>query len=140
MPNSNREFDAVIVGAGLAGIYMLHRLRGLGLSARVYEGGAGVGGTWYWNRYPGARCDVESLDYSYSFSNELQQEWRWSLKYAEQPEILRYLNHVADRFGLRQHICFNTRVIAQTFDESRNLWKVMTDNGASFLARFCVMA
>src|SRR3954465_12915993 len=127
MPNSNREFDAVIVGAGLAGIYMLHRLRGLGLSARVYEGGAGVGGTWWWNRYPGARCDVESMDYSYSFSEELEQEWTWSERYATQPEILRYMNHVADRFDLRRDIQFETRVTAATWDEGAQRWDIVTD-------------
>ena len=94
------QFDAVVVGAGFAGMYMLHRLRGLGLSARVYEAGGGVGGTWYWNRYPGARCDVESLQYSFSFSEELDQQWNWSEKYAPQSEILSYANHVADRFDL----------------------------------------
>src|SRR5712675_1194428 len=104
-PNSSKSsgadaFDVVIVGAGFAGMYMLHRLRGLGLSARVYEQGDGVGGTWYWNRYPGARCDVESMDYSYSFSDERQQEWRCTERYASQPEILRHINHVADRFDL----------------------------------------
>src|SRR6476469_4080006 len=98
------HFDAVVVGAGFAGLYMLHRLRGLGLSARVYEAGGGVGGTWYWNRYPGARCDVESMQYSFSVSEELDQEWTWSEKYSPQPEILGYANHVADRFGLRQDI------------------------------------
>lgn len=133
-------FDAVIVGAGFAGLYVLYRLRALGLRVRGFEAGSDVGGTWYWNRYPGARCDVESLEYSYSFSDALQQEWRWSLKYAEQPEILRYINHVADRFELRQHIRFNTRVLAQTYDEVRNLWKVDTDDGASVLARYCIMA
>jgi cyclohexanone monooxygenase len=105
------------VGAGFAGMYMLHPLRGLGFSARVFEAGGGVGGTWYWNRYPGARCDVESMQYSFSFSEELDQEWNWSEKYAPQPEILSYANHVADRFDLRRHIVFDTRVIAATFDE-----------------------
>ena len=104
-------FDAVIVGAGFAGMYMLHRLRGTGLSVRVFEAGSGVGGTWYWNRYPGARCDVESIQYSYQFSEKLQQEWVWSERYAPQPEILRYVNHVADRFDLRRDIQFNTRVL-----------------------------
>ena len=97
-------YDVVVVGAGFAGMYMLHRLRGQGLSVRVYEQGGDVGGTWYWNRYPGARCDVESMQYSYSFSDELQQEWNWSERYAPQPEILRYANHVADRFKLRPDI------------------------------------
>ena len=112
------DLHAVIVGAGFAGLYMLHRLRQLGLSARVFEAGDGVGGTWYWNRYPGARCDVESMDYSYSFSDELQQEWKWSERYASQPEILTYINHVADRFDLRRDIQVSTRVTAATFDEA----------------------
>src|SRR5215218_4951389 len=98
---STGRFDAVIVGAGFAGLYMLHRLRGLGLSARVIEAGDGVGGTWYWNRYPGARCDIESLEYQYGFDDELPRAWRWSERYATQPEILRYVNHVADRLDLR---------------------------------------
>ena len=109
-PEVGAVFDAVVVGAGFAGMYMLHRLRGLGFSARVFEAGGGVGGTWYWNRYPGARCDVESMQYSFSFSEELDQEWNWSEKYAPQPEILSYANHVADRFDLRRHIVFDTRV------------------------------
>src|SRR6185436_1846063 len=112
-----RPLDAVVVGAGFAGLYMLHRLRGLGLSARVFEAGDGIGGTWYWNRYPGARCDVESLDYSYSFSDELQQEWQWTERYAAQPEILTYINHVADRFDLRRDIQLSTRVTSAVFDE-----------------------
>src|SRR6266542_1883613 len=105
-----RTVDAVVVGAGFAGLYMLHRLRGLGLTARVFEAGKGVGGTWYWNRYPGARCDVESMDYSYSFSDDLQQEWRWTERYASQPEILRYLDHVADRLDLRRDVQLETFV------------------------------
>ena len=118
------DVHAVIVGAGFAGLYMLHRLRELGLSARVFEAGDGVGGTWYWNRYPGARCDVESLDYSYSFSDELQQEWKWSERYASQPEILTYINHVADRFDLRRDIQLATRVTAAIFDEAARRWTV----------------
>jgi cyclohexanone monooxygenase len=133
-------FDAVIVGAGFAGLYMLHRLRGLGLTARVYEAGAGVGGTWYWNRYPGARCDVESMDYSYSFSDELQQEWRWTERYAAQPEILKYANHVADRFALRRDIQFETRVTSAVFDEAAGRWTIETDRGDRVAARFCIMA
>ncbi|HSL50635.1 MAG TPA: NAD(P)/FAD-dependent oxidoreductase [Candidatus Deferrimicrobiaceae bacterium] len=133
-------FDAVIVGAGFAGLYMLHRLRGLGLTARVYEAGAGVGGTWYWNRYPGARCDVESMDYSYSFSDELQQEWRWTERYAAQPEILKYANHVADRFDLRRDIQFETRVTSAVFDEAAGRWTIETDRGDRVAARFCIMA
>jgi cyclohexanone monooxygenase len=121
---SAEAYDAVVVGAGFAGMYMLHRLRQQGLSVRVYEQGDGVGGTWYWNRYPGARCDVESMQYSYSFSDELQQEWDWSERYAPQPEILKYANHVADRFDLRPDIQFNTRVEQAVFDESTDRWSV----------------
>jgi cyclohexanone monooxygenase len=137
-PASN--VDAVIVGAGFAGLYMLYRLRQLGLSVRVYEAGSGVGGAWFWNRYPGARCDIESMDYSYSFSHELEQEWKWTERYATQPEILRYINHVADRFELRRHIQFDTRVTAAVFDEATNRWAIQTDDGASVSARFCIMA
>ncbi|MFN8590211.1 MAG: NAD(P)/FAD-dependent oxidoreductase [Thermomicrobiales bacterium] len=133
-------FDAVVVGAGFAGMYMLHRLRGLGLSTRVYEAGSGVGGTWYWNRYPGARCDVESVDYSYSFSDELQQEWCWTERYAAQPEILRYAEHVADRFDLRRDIRFDTRVIAAHFDEATGRWQIETDRNDRVSSRFCIMA
>ena len=134
------RLDAVIVGAGFAGLYMLHRLRSLGFSARVYEAGTGAGGTWFWNRYPGARCDVESLEYSYSFSEELDREWQWSERYASQPEILRYLNHVADRFHLRRDIQFDTRVNSAHFDESTNLWNIHTDRRPPVSARFCIMA
>jgi cation diffusion facilitator CzcD-associated flavoprotein CzcO len=133
-------FDAVVVGAGFAGLYMLYRLRALGLAARVYEAGGGVGGTWYWNRYPGARCDIESLDYSYSFSDELQQQWRWTERYASQPEILKYLEHVADRFDLRRDIQLGTRVTAAVFDEGTNRWHIQTDRGDRVSARFCIMA
>ena len=133
-------FDAVIVGAGFAGMYMLHRLRGLSFSARVFEAGSGVGGTWYWNRYPGARCDVESMQYSFSFSEELDQEWNWSEKYAPQAEILSYANHVADRFDLRRDIVFDTRVTAATFDEDAGRWLIETNRGDRVLARFCIMA
>jgi cyclohexanone monooxygenase len=134
------NFDAIVVGAGFAGMYMLHRLRGLGFSARVFEAGGGVGGTWYWNRYPGARCDVESMQYSFSFSEELDQEWSWSEKYAPQPEILRYANHVADRFDLRRDIVFETRVTKATFDEAEKCWRIETDRGDRVSARFCIMA
>jgi cyclohexanone monooxygenase len=136
----NGEFDAVVVGAGFAGLYMLHRLRELGFTARVYEAGGGVGGTWYWNRYPGARCDVESLQYSFSFSEELDQEWSWSEKYSPQPEILAYANHVADRFDLRSQIVFDTRVIATTFNEDDDTWLIETDRGDRVSAGFCIMA
>ncbi len=139
-PEIDQRFDAVVVGAGFAGMYMLHCLRQQGFSARVYEAGDGVGGTWYWNRYPGARCDVESLQYSYSFSEELDQEWHWSEKYSPQPEILAYANHVADRFDLRRDIRFETRVTAATFDEAANRWQIETDRGDRVSARFCIMA
>jgi len=134
------DFDVVVVGAGFAGMYLLHRLRGLGLAAIVFETGGDVGGTWYWNRYPGARCDVESMEYSYQFSHELQQEWEWSERYASQPEILRYANHVADRFDLRRDIRFNTRVTAATFDEGAGRWIVETGDGGRTTAGFCIMA
>src|ERR1700749_666374 len=134
------SYDAIVVGAGFAGLYLLHRLRGLGLSVRVYEQGDGVGGTWYWNRYPGARCDVESMQYSYSFSEELQQEWDWSERYAPQPEILRYAYHVADRFNLRPDIQFNTVVEACAFDEGDNIWSVTTSDGKTVTAKFVVLA
>src|SRR5512133_2920790 len=129
-------FDAVIVGAGFAGLYMLHRLRGMGFSVRVLEAGSGVGGTWYWNRYPGARCDVESVEYSYSFDEALEQEGTWTERYAGQPEILRYLEHVADRFGLRPLIQFDTRVSAATFDDDSSRWTVVTDDGTVTSAQF----
>src|SRR5260370_6735806 len=134
------DFDALIVGAGFAGMYMLHRLRKAGFSARVIEGGKGVGGTWYGNGYPGARCDVESVQYSYQFSRQLEQDWEWTERYATQPEILKYANHVADRFDLRRDIRFETRVAKATFDETANLWIVETDKGDRFRARFVITA
>ncbi len=139
-PMQTDTFDAVVVGAGFGGLYMLHRLQAMGLRVCGVEAGSDVGGTWFWNRYPGARCDVESLEYSYSFSEELQQEWRWSLRYAEQPEILRYINHVADRFGLRGLIRFDTRITTQHYDAGRHQWTLLTDGGERLAARFCIMA
>ena len=133
-------FDAVVVGAGFAGLYAVHKLSLAGLRVRCIEAGDGVGGTWFWNQYPGARCDVESLEYSYSFSDDLQQDWVWSEKYAPQAEILRYINHVADRFDLRRHISFNTRVRSAVFDEAAERWTVTTSDGQSVLVRYCVMA
>src|SRR3984957_12888005 len=133
-------YDVVVVGAGFAGMYMLHRLRGLGLSVRVFEQGGDVGGTWYWNRYPGARCDVESMQYSYSFSDELQQEWNWRERYAPQPEILQYANHVADRFKLRPDIQLDTRVDRASFDEGANTWSVTTSDGKTVTAKYVVLA
>jgi cyclohexanone monooxygenase len=138
--NETQAFDAVVVGAGFAGLYMLHRLRGLGLSVRVIESGSDVGGTWYWNRYPGARCDVESMQYSYSFDEDLQQEWNWSERFAPQPEILAYANHVADRFDLRRDIQFDDRVLSARFDEASARWTILTQAGRTFNARFCIMA
>ena len=135
-----RDLDAVIVGAGFAGLYMLHRLRGMGFRARVLEAGSGVGGTWYWNRYPGARCDVESVQYSYQFDEGLQQEWEWTERYAAQPELLGYANHVADRFDLRRDIQFNTRVKTAAFDEALGRWVLETTDGARVAATHCIMA
>ena len=132
--------DAVVVGAGFAGLYALQRLSGLGLQVRCLEAGSGIGGTWFWNKYPGAQCDVESLEYSYSFSEALQQEWVWSHRYAPQAEILKYINHVADRFKLRQYISLNTRVRSAVFDESSKLWNIETSEGDCLRARFCIMA
>src|SRR5260221_1964662 len=137
---SPRQLDVAIVGGGLAGLYAIHRLRDLGLKVRAYEAGSGVGGTWFWNRYPGARCDVESLEYSYSFSNELQQEWRWPERYGTQPEILRYINHVADRFDLRRDVQLNTRIRSAVFSSKTNLWAVKTNKGETVTAPFCIMA
>ena len=134
------DLDAVVVGAGFAGLYMLHRLRSMGLRVRVFEQGGGVGGTWYWNRYPGARCDLDSVEYSYQFSDALQQEWRWSERFAAQPEILRYLEHVADRFGLRRDIQFNTTVTEAAYDEAAGCWRIATDDGARLSATYCIMA
>jgi cation diffusion facilitator CzcD-associated flavoprotein CzcO len=133
--------DAIVVGAGFAGMYQLHCLRDrLGLSVQLLEAADGVGGTWYWNRYPGARCDSESHCYSYSFSRELDKDWEWSERYPQQPEILRYLNHVADRFDLRRNIRFKTRVTAAAYDAPANLWRVTTDTGETVSARFLITA
>ncbi len=137
---ASTDVDVLVVGAGFAGMYMLHRLRQAGFTALVLEAGSGVGGTWYWNRYPGARCDVESMQYSYQFSDELQQEWDWTEKYATQPEILRYANHVADRFNLRRDIRFNTRVSTACFDDAAGNWRLTTGQGEQFRATYCVMA
>src|SRR5678815_2749205 len=133
------DFDAVVIGAGFAGLYMLYRLRQLGFSARVLEAGGGIGGTWYWNRYPGARCDIESLEYSYQFSPELQREWRWTERFATQAEILRYIEHVADRFDLRRDVQLDTRVTAARFDDRTGTWTVESERG-KVTARFCIMA
>lgn len=137
---STRAFDAIVVGAGIAGLYALHRLRQLGMSVRVYEAGSGVGGTWFWNRYPGARCDIESLEYSYSFSDDLQQEWKWPERYGTQAEILRYIDHVAERFDLLRDVQLNTRVASAVFDAAANRWTVATDGGEVASAQYCIMA
>jgi cation diffusion facilitator CzcD-associated flavoprotein CzcO len=134
------DVDAVVIGAGFAGLYALHRLRSDGLTVRLFEAADEVGGVWYWNRYPGARCDVESVDYSYSFDDELQQEWDWSEKYATQPEILRYLNHVTDRYNLRPDIIFGTRVTDVILDEGTLRWEIRTHTGEVVSARFVILA
>ena len=134
------DVDAVVVGAGFGGLYAIYKLRELGFSARLFERGSDVGGTWYWNRYPGARCDAPSMQYSYSFSPELQQEWVWSELYASQPEILRYLQHVADRFELRPMMQFDTAVEQAIYDETSNTWRVTTDRGDTVTTRFFILA
>ncbi len=134
------KYDVLVAGAGFGGMYALHKLRGLGYSVRVLEAGSGVGGTWYWNRYPGARCDVQSMDYCFSFDEELQQEWNWSEKYAPQPEILRYANHVADRFDLRRDIQFETRIVAARYDEAAGCWHIDTDRGETVEATYYIIA
>jgi cation diffusion facilitator CzcD-associated flavoprotein CzcO len=141
-PNSDilLKADAVVVGAGFGGMYMVHRLRSMGLSVIGVEAGGNVGGVWYWNRYPGARCDVFSIDYSYSFSDEIQKEWTWSEEYSAQPEILAYANFVADKLDIRKAFHFNTRVCAADFDDERSIWVVKTDQGQAIEATYCVMA
>ena len=137
---STTEFDVVVVGAGFAGMYLLHRLREIGLTARVIETAADVGGTWYWNRYPGARCDIQSVDYSYSFDRELDETWRWSEKYAPQPEILRYAQHVAEKHDLRRDIQFGARVVSARWDEATSRWHLDTSTGEQLTCRHYVMA
>lgn len=132
--------DMIIVGAGFSGLYMLHRARGLGLTAHILERGDDVGGTWYWNRYPGARCDIESIDYSYSFDEQLTRDWRWNERYAAQPEILAYIGHTADRFDLRKDITFSTTVRTAVWNESANEWILGRDTGHAVRATYCVMA
>jgi cation diffusion facilitator CzcD-associated flavoprotein CzcO len=139
-PDTATHYDVVIVGAGFAGLYQLHRLRLLGMSAKIIEAGLGVGGTWYWNRYPGARCDVESMQYSYAFSEELQQEWQWPELFSAQPDILKYADHVADKLDLRRDILFDTRVTETKFDETTSQWSISTNNGHRFVAGFMIMA
>ena len=137
---STETFDAVVIGAGFAGLYSLYRLRNLGLSVKVFEAGDGVGGTWYWNRYPGARCDVESMEYSYSFDPELEQEWVWPDKYSKQSDILRYANHVAERYDLLKDIQFETRIKSAFYDRDTNTWTIETTEGQKVRAQYCIMA
>ena len=139
-PALEREVDAVVVGAGFGGLYAVHRLRERGLSVAGFEAAPDVGGTWYWNRYPGVRCDVPSLLYSYTWAADVRREWRWSEKYATQAEILRYIGFVADRYGLREPYRFGTRVVEAAFDEADGMWTVRTDRGDRVRARFCIMA
>jgi cation diffusion facilitator CzcD-associated flavoprotein CzcO len=134
------DYDAIIIGAGISGMYQLYRLRALGMRVRVFEAGTGVGGTWYWNRYPGARFDSESYSYGYSFSQELLAEWDWSEHFAAQPETLRYLNHVADRFDLRRDIQFSARVAVALYDDDTRSWRVTLQDGGSYRARFLITA
>ena len=141
-PSTDQQatYDAVVVGAGFAGMYMLYKLQQRGLKVRLYEAGSGVGGTWYWNRYPGARVDVESVEYSYSFDDELQQQWSWSERYASQAELLRYCEHVADRFKLRPNMQFDTRVNAAHYDEGAARWTIRTSRGDQVSAKYCILA
>lgn len=134
------RFDAIVVGAGFAGMYMLHVLRGLGIPTRVIEAGSDVGGTWYWNRYPGARCDVQSIDYSYSFSDDIQQEWTWTERFSAQPEILAYANFVAQKLDLRRDCVFDTRVVAADYDQGLHRWSVTTDGGDRYSTKYVIMA
>jgi cation diffusion facilitator CzcD-associated flavoprotein CzcO len=136
--DTGTDFDAIVVGAGFSGLYMLHRLREAGISTCVYEAGDNVGGTWYWNRYPGLRCDSESIYYNYTFSKEIYQEWTWSSRYAAQPEILRYLNFVADKLELRKDIQFNTRIVSAHYNEQKNRWEMKTDNGENVTAKYFI--
>ncbi|WP_132992132.1 flavin-containing monooxygenase [Gordonia zhaorongruii] len=134
------DHDVLVVGAGFSGLYLLHRLRSEGHRVHVVEAAPEVGGTWFWNRYPGARCDVESVDYSYSWDDDLQQEWDWTEKYPAQGDILAYLKHVADRFDLRKDIDFDTRITSAEWDEDQNIWIASTDSGRVYRARFLLMA
>lgn len=139
-PEGASHYDVAIVGAGVAGLYAIYRLRRDGLKIRAFEAGSGVGGTWFWNRYPGCRCDVESLEYSYSFSNELQQDWQWPERYGTQPEILRYVNHVAERFDLMRDVQLETRIVSAVFDRDSKLWTLTSEAGEVITAPYCIMA
>ncbi len=137
---ASRRLDVVIVGAGFGGMYAVHKFNAMGLKIQGYEAGSDVGGVWYWNRYPGARVDLPSIDYSFGFSQEVEQEWTWSEQFAAQPELLRYINFVADRLDLRRHIQFNTRVTSAEWDDARQVWVVKTDRGDVVEATYCIMA
>jgi len=137
---NQNSFDVIVVGAGFSGLYLIYKLRQIGLSVKVFEKGDDVGGTWYWNRYPGARCDIESIDYSFGFDPVLEQEWEWSERYATQPEILRYAQHVAERFGLLNDISFKTRVEKAAWNEDSSSWTVKTDQNQTFVSQFFIMA
>src|SRR5580765_6520468 len=136
---SVEQCDVVVIGAGFSGMYAVHLLRAR-YNVICFEAGEGVGGTWHWNRYPGARCDVESLEYSYSFDEQLQQDWKWPERYGTQPEILKYINHVADRFDLRRDVQLDTRIKSAVFESKANEWVVKTESGEEIRARYCVMA
>ena len=138
--SGEKKVDAVIIGAGISGMYQLHKLRKIGLTVKVYEGGTGVGGTWYWNRYPGARFDSESVSYGYSFSEELLQEWNWKERFSPQPDNLEYLEYVADKFDLRKDIQFSTRVTSAHYGEEENEWSVATDDGQAIKCQFLITA
>src|SRR6202041_4156897 len=138
--DTTQQFDVAVVGAGFAGLYLLHRLRKAGLTTVVLDEAKDVGGTWYWNRYPGARCDIQTIDYSYTFDPELETAWKWSEKYATQPEILRYLGFVADRYDLRPNIRFRQRITAATWDQAVERWLLTTNSGATVTCRCYIMA
>jgi cyclohexanone monooxygenase len=140
LPSEERTYDAVIVGAGFAGMYMLHRLRRSGLSVRLIEAGSGPGGVWFWNRYPGARCDVESMEYQYGFDDNILRDWTWSERYGTQPEILRYINFVAERLEIHKDTDYNTRIASAIWSEGRRVWSLRTTDGRAIRAQFCVMA
>src|SRR5450755_404177 len=141
MASATQNFDAVVIGAGFSGLHMLKSLRDkLGLKVLVYEAGGTVGGTWYWNRYPGARCDSDAYIYCFTWDRQLLQEWQWSERYPEQPEILRYLEHVAQRHDLKRDMQFDTRVTSAVFDENANLWRMCTDKGEDVTARYLITA
>ena len=138
IPEANLDFDAIVIGAGVAGLYQLYRLRNLGMRVQLFEAGTGVGGTWYWNRYPGARFDSESYSYGYSFSQELLDEWDWSEHFASQPEILRYLQHVADKFDLYKDIQFSSEVKSATYRDDTRSWEIQLQDGSKFKCRFLI--